>query len=95
MKNYKVYAGAIILKKGDKKLGGVIFTFNPDEIKGKKYVIEEEDYDSKALSEILNDVFLWNIKDFQIYSKHLMGKLRINKEQKEVKENDSDNSNIV
>ena len=86
MKEYKVYAKAIIFHKHNKKFGGVIFTFNENDANGKRYLIEEEDYNSKFLSEILNDVFLHDSKDFQVYLKHIMPKLRLTDKQKEVYE---------
>lgn len=91
MKEHKIYAGATVIHKKNKKFGGVIFSFNPKEIMGKHYTIEEEDYKSKVLSEILNDVFVHEIKDFQIYRKHIMEKLRLSQEQKEANKNETNN----
>jgi len=95
MKNCKVYAEAMIYEKDGKKWGGVRFTFNPNEIRGKKYVVEEEDYNSKFLSEILNDVFVYDFENYQIYCKNIMNKLNLNKKIKEVNKDVSNNSNTL
>lgn len=70
MKESKIYAGAIWVDYNGKKLGGIVFSFDPKDITGKKYVLTEEYYHD-FLREVLNDAFVRDAKSYYLYQKYL------------------------